>query len=204
MEPPPSGDPDSPAGPPSAWESASDATLMICVGRFEEPALAEIYRRHAGAVFSLCRRLLGATPLAEETVQEIFLRLWRTPERFDPSRGSLRTYLLGQAHSRSVDTIRSESSRRGREERELRLAAEAGYDTEREVVDLIVADKVRAALRELDESERMPILLAYFGGYTYKEVADMLDVPEGTTKSRIRSGLKHLRTELSDFSLREA
>lgn len=177
-------------------EQASDATLVVSIGRYHEDALAEVYRRHAGAVFALARRLLADRTLAEEIVQECFLRLWNDPDKFDPQRGSLRSYLLAQCHGRSVDLIRSESSRRRREEKELTLAAEAGYDLEREVWDLAVSDRVKTALRELPEGEREAILLAYFGGHTYREVADLLDTPEGTVKSRIRSGLKRMRGDL--------
>lgn len=178
-------------------EQASDATLVVSIGRYHEDALAEVYRRHAGAVFALSRRLLSDRTLAEEIVQEVFLRLWNDPDRFDPQRGSLRSYLLAQCHGRSVDLIRSESSRRRREEKELTLAAEAGYDLEREVWDMAVGDRVKNALRELPEGEREAILLAYFGGHTYREVADLLDTPEGTVKSRIRSGLKRMRGDLA-------
>lgn len=177
-------------------EQASDATLVVSIGRYHEDALAEVYRRHAGAVFALSRRLLSDRTLAEEIVQEVFLRLWNDPDRFDPQRGSLRSYLLAQCHGRSVDLIRSESSRRRREEKELTLAAEAGYDLEREVWDMAVGDRVKNALRELPDGEREAILLAYFGGHTYREVADLLDTPEGTVKSRIRSGLKRMRGDL--------
>ena len=177
-------------------EQASDATLVVSIGRYHEDALAEVYRRHAGAVFALSRRLLSDRTLAEEVVQEVFLRLWNDPDRFDPQRGSLRSYLLAQCHGRSVDLIRSESSRRRREEKELTLAAEAGYDLEREVWDMAVGDRVKNALRELPDGEREAILLAYFGGHTYREVADLLDTPEGTVKSRIRSGLKRMRGDL--------
>lgn len=175
---------------------ASDASLVVSVGRYHEEALAEVYRRHAGAVFALARRLLSDRTLAEEVVQEVFLRLWNDPDRFDPDRGSLRSYLLAQTHGRSVDLIRAESSRRRREEKENTLAAEAGYDLEHEVWDLAVADKVKVALRALPEGEREAILLAYFGGHTYREVADLLGTPEGTVKSRIRSGLKRMRPGL--------
>ena len=177
--------------------TASDASLVVSVGRYHDDALAEIYRRHAGAVFALARRLLSDRTLAEEIVQEVFLRLWNDPDRFDPDRGSLRSYLLAQCHGRSVDLIRSESSRRRREEKELTLAAESGYDLEREVWDLSVADRVKTALRGLPDGEREAILLAYFGGHTYREVADLLDTPEGTVKSRIRAGLKRMRGDLA-------
>jgi RNA polymerase sigma-70 factor, ECF subfamily len=176
----------------------SDAILVVAIGRYRQEALAEAYRRHAGAVFALARRLLVDRALAEEVVQEVFLRLWHRPEKFDPERGSLRSFLLAQTHGRSVDILRSEVSRRQREERDARQTAESGYDIEHEVVDLAVADDVRAAMAVLPASERAAIELAYFGGHTYREVATLLDEPEGTVKSRIRSGLRRLRTVLVD------
>ncbi|MFP5579727.1 MAG: RNA polymerase sigma factor [Acidimicrobiia bacterium] len=182
-------------------QEASDASLVVSIGRYHEDALAEVYRRHAGAVFALARRLLADRTLAEEIVQEVFLRLWNDPDRFDPDRGSLRSYLLAQCHGRSVDLIRSESSRRRREEKELTLAAEAGYDLEHEVWDMAVAERVKATLQTLPEGEREAILLAYFGGHTYREVADLLGTPEGTVKSRIRSGLKKMRGELAGVGI---
>lgn len=182
-------------------QEASDAALVVSIARYHEDALAEIYRRHAGAVFALARRLLNDRTLAEEIVQEVFLRIWNDPDRFDPARGSLRSYLLAQCHGRSVDLIRSESSRRRREEKELTLAAEAGYDLEHEVWDMAVADRVKATLQTLPEGEREAILLAYFGGHTYREVADLLGTPEGTVKSRIRSGLQKMRGELAGLGI---
>ena len=180
---------------------ASDAALVVSIGRYHEDALAEVYRRHAGAVFALAKRLLSDKTLAEEVVQEVFLRLWDAPDRYDPDRGSLRSYLLAQCHGRSVDLIRSESSRRRREERDASRTAESGYDLEHEVWDMAVADRVKATLQGLPEGEREAILLAYFGGHTYKEVADLLGTPEGTVKSRIRSGLRRMRGELAGVGI---
>lgn len=174
----------------------SDAGLVVAISRYHEEALAEAYRRHAGAVHGLARRLLSDPALAEEIVQEVFLRLWNHPDKFDPGRGTLRAYLLAQCHGRSVDLLRSDTSRRRREENDLRRTAESGYDLEREVWDLTVADQVRDAIGRLPEGEREAIRLAYLSGHTYREVATMLGEPEGTVKSRIRSGLKHLRGEL--------
>nr|MBA3655642.1 sigma-70 family RNA polymerase sigma factor [Actinomycetota bacterium] len=88
----------------------SDAALVVSIARRDQDALAEAYRRHSGAVFALARRVLDSAAQAEEVVQEAFVRLWTRPERFDPGRGSLRSYLLTEAHSRSVDLIRSESA----------------------------------------------------------------------------------------------
>ena len=176
----------------------SDAALVFAVARYQQDALAEAYRRHGGAVHGLARRILADDTLAEEIVQEVFLRLWNQPDRFDPDRGSLRSYLLAQAHGRAVDLIRSESARRAREERDAQRTAEAGYDLEREVWDLEVSDRITRALGDLKEGERSAIVLAYFGGYTYREVATMLEEPEGTVKSRIRAGLTRLRGALAE------
>ena len=177
---------------------ASDAAVVVAIGRWRQDALAEAYRRHAGAVFALSRRLLIDPGMAEEVVQEVFLRLWNQPEKFDPERGSLRAFLLAQTHGRSVDVLRAETSRRRREERDARQTAESGYDIEREVMDLSTADQVNEVMATLPIDERRAIELAYFGGHTYRQVAVMLDQPEGTVKSRIRSGLRRMRDQLSD------
>lgn len=177
---------------------SSDASLVVAIGRWHEDALAETYRRHGGAVYGLARRVVRDTGIAEEVVQEVFVRLWTTPDRFDPERGSLRSWLLAQAHGRSIDRLRSDSARRQREERDAQQTAAAGYDVEREAWDLTVADRVSEVMGNLPTAEREAIELAYFDGYTYREVAKLLNTPEGTIKSRIRAGLKRLRSDLID------
>jgi RNA polymerase sigma-70 factor (ECF subfamily) len=170
----------------------------MAIARYRAEALAEVYRRHAGSVFGLARRVLGGdSARGEEVTQEVFLKLWNFPDKFDPDRGSLRSFLLSSAHSRAVDMLRSDSARRRRETADLKRTAQAGYDLEREVWDLAVADNVRGALSRLPEPERDAIQLAYFGGRTYREVAAELGAPEGTVKSRIRSGLSRLRDDLT-------
>ena len=179
----------------------TDAQLIEQVVARHEGALAEVYRRHGGPVFGLAKRLLRDPELAHEIVQEVMLRLWNEPTKFDPARGSLRSYLLSHTHGRSVDLIRSESARRIREERDARLTVESGLSLEEQVWEMALGEHVRNALSELDESERKAIELAYFGGYTYREVAKLLDTPEGTIKSRIRSGLQRLNGVLTKSGL---
>jgi RNA polymerase sigma-70 factor (ECF subfamily) len=181
---------------PADLRQQSDAALVLAIARFDQDALAEVYRRHAGAVFALARRVIVDPGTAEEVLQEVLLKLWSQPDRFDPDRGSLRSFLLTQAHSRAVDVARSSGARRRREDTDIQRSAEAGYDLEHEVWDLARAEHVREAMAILSDGERAAIELAYFGGYTYREVAQMLGEPEGTVKSRIRVGLQRLRSAL--------
>ena len=184
------------------WTDASDGTLVTGISRYDQDALAEAYRRHGGAMFGLAMRLLRDRTLAEEITQEVMLRLWNSPEKYDAERGTLRSYLLAHIHGRSIDLIRSESSRRTREEREARLAtANSGKSLEEEVWTMAVSEHVKDALTDLSDGERQAIELAYFGGHTYREVAQILGEPEGTVKSRIRSGLKRLRGSLTEVGV---
>lgn len=184
----------------SAIQAPTDPALVVAIVNGDEHALAEAYRRHSGAVFGLALRVTRSQTLAEDVAQEVFVRLWKQPTKFDPDRGTLRTYLLTQAHGRAVDLIRSESSRRMREDNEARMVAEAGPSVDEEVVDMQVAEQVRGALARLDAAQRSAIELAYFGGHSYREVAEMLGQPEGTVKSRIRAGLKRLNEQLAPFA----
>ncbi|MGC2486076.1 MAG: sigma-70 family RNA polymerase sigma factor [Acidimicrobiales bacterium] len=183
---------------------ASDAQLVTLVARYDEIALAEIYRRHGGAVFGLARRVLNSQTEAEDVTQEIFLRLWNQPERFDSSRGTLRSFLLTQTHSRAVDVIRSLTSSRRREMNAATLTANASYDVHREAWDVVVSAEVQKALNELPIEERRAIELAYFQGHTYVQVAQILDEPEGTVKGRIRNGMRRMRGELSRQGIERA
>jgi RNA polymerase sigma-70 factor (ECF subfamily) len=182
----------------------SDAQLVTSIARYSEIALAEVYRRHGGAVYGLARRVLNNASEAEDVTQEVFLRLWNRPDRFDPGRGTLRSFLLTQSHGRAVDAVRSLNARRLRESGDARRTATAEYDMQHEVWDLAVADQVARALGDLPDEERRAIELAYFDGHTYVEVADLLGQPEGTVKSRIRNGMRRMRAVLVEAGVQGA
>ncbi len=187
----------------SSYADTEDVGLVIAIARYQPDALAEAYRRHAGAVFGLAQRMLWDRTVAEEMVQEVFLRLWQHPDRFDRGRGSLRSFVLMDAHARCVDRLRADARRREREERSARASVVANYDVDLEAWDLTVAEQVREAVATLSDGEREAIELAYFGGHTYREVARILDQPEGTVKSRIRTGLTRLRQQLLERGIDE-
>jgi RNA polymerase sigma-70 factor (ECF subfamily) len=163
----------------------------------DESALREIHSRYGGAVRGLARRVTADDHFAEDVSQAVFIRLWEQPERFDPRRGTLRGWLLAQAHGRSVDLVRSELARRRRQATDLRRTPVESVDMAAEVGDAVIADRVRRAVAGLPHQEREAIELAYFGGHSYRDVSVILDTPEGTVKSRIRAGLVRLRASLA-------
>ena len=174
---------------------ADELALLDRIGRRDEGALAAIYAAHAQAVLAMARRILKSGERAEDVVQEVFVRLWDHPEYFDPDRGALRAYLLLQARTRSLDLLRAEGARRRRETHDPAgdddvLSPELAVMAEAEV------GQVRDAIERLNKPEREAIELAFFGGLTYREVAEVLDEPEGTIKSRIRVGLQRMRRTL--------
>jgi RNA polymerase sigma-70 factor (ECF subfamily) len=178
------------------FETATDGSLMVAIGRWQEAALAEVYRRHGAAVHNLASRVIGSSQLADEVTQEVFIDLWNRPEQFDASRGSLRTMLITKAHGRAVDVVRAEQARANREQRSAQAGPPAGYDLDHYAWDLAIADQVKVAVESLPPQERAAIEMAYFGGKTYRQVAAALGAPEGTVKTRIRSGLTRLRSML--------
>jgi len=178
------------------WVNA-DRELTARLERGDEGALREVYRAHAAAVFGLAVRVIRDSPIAEEVTQDVFVRLWEQPERFDPARGSLRAFLTAMAHSRAVERVRAEDSLRRRH-------VEARRQPAQQVVDdpaLIVSSSevhaaVQQALRDLPDDQRDAIELAYFQGLAYREVAAALGEPEGTVKYRIRTGMQKMRAAL--------
>ena len=150
------------------------------------------YGRHRGAVVAAARRVLGDAARAEDVAQEVFVGLWTQAGAFDPARGSLRTFLMTVAKRRAIDALRADTARQRRE-------ARAATDPSQwlEVPDMETAAAVRRSLAALPAAERAAIVMAFFGGRTYREAAAELGLPEGTVKTRIRSGLVRLRAELA-------
>lgn len=180
---------------PEPPDASDDTALARAIVERDQGALGEAYRRHAGAVWSLDRRVCRDPELAEEVTRLVFAELWSRPERFDPARGRLRTWLLTQAHARSVDAVRSEEARR-RQEREAHLTPTIEHGFESAVAAASLSAQVRRAVDQLHPDERAAIQLAYFGGHSYRQAAALLGAPDGTVKSRIRAGLDHLRRAL--------
>jgi RNA polymerase sigma-70 factor (ECF subfamily) len=163
-------------------------------------ALADIYDAYGSRCYALARRLLGDANLAEDAVQEAFLGLWRAPERFDASRASLATFLLTLTHRRAVDVLRREAlQRRGRvasDEGLIELASEEAGTAEQAEAQLAGAD-VRQALKNLPAPQRETLLLAYFQGYTQREISALTGAPLGTVKTRMLAGVRALRAALA-------
>lgn len=174
---------------------ATDAALVAAIAGGSHEALAEAYGRHGARASHLAGTLYGAD--ADDVVQDVFLRLWTHPERFDPTRGALGSYLFMQIHGRAVDLLRSASQRRAWEAACALRSPTTGTAVDDETLTRLVGHHVQQTMSCLLAGERQAITLAYFGGFSYVEVAKMLGEPEGTVKSRIRSGLRRLRMEMT-------
>jgi RNA polymerase sigma-70 factor (ECF subfamily) len=178
-------------------QQVADAPLARAIADGSQDALGEVHERHSGAMRAVARRAVFSADLAEEAVQDVFLSLWNSPERFDPGRGSLRSWLQVQAYRRAIDIARSEAARHRRERRQSARDRRPPDDVERHVLDAAAARQVRRALAGLHPRERQALELAYLKGHSYRQVARLLGQPEGTVKNRIRAGLRRLRARLS-------
>jgi RNA polymerase sigma-70 factor, ECF subfamily len=179
-----------PAGPGSA--EADLSALLNRVGRGDEEAFSAVYERVAATVFGLVQRVLRDPAQAEEVTQEVMLDVWRTAARFEPDRGSPQAWVATIAHRRAVDRVRSAQAAARRDDQAAR--ADEAYDDVPEAVETrLERERVRRCLGSLTELQRESIVLAYYGGYTYREVADLLGIALGTTKTRMRDGLIRLR-----------
>ncbi len=185
---------------------ASDAVLVERLRRGDSAALAALYRRHVGVVLSVSRQVTTEEGVAEDVAQEVFLYLWKESTRFDPARGSLRSFLAVLARRRALDRVRGDHAARRRDHVEfLRHANVWSPGPEEATYSSLLAGGVREAVATLPAPLRDAVCLAYFSGLTYREVARALGVPEGTTKSRLRRALTLLSDALrSDATLEGA
>jgi RNA polymerase sigma-70 factor (ECF subfamily) len=181
------------ASEPLSQSNTDDADLVSAVAGGDRAALESVFQQYGGAIKSIAMRVLRNETLAEDVVQDVFVSFWNAPQKYDPNRGSLRTFLVTLGHRRAVDTVRSEEARYRREEK---VPEDVAPSIDDEVWTRTLSDSVRKALEGLSDGEREAITLAYFGGLSYVEVATRLGAPEGTVKSRIRSGMRKLSVSL--------
>src|SRR5918992_2315576 len=175
---------------------------MALVGEGNPRAFEMLYDRHGGPAFSLAYRMVGNRVTAEDISQEAFLSIWRSRMRYDSARGSVRTWVLGIVHNRTIDALRRGSvHERRREQFEgVEERHEARERTDVEAARREEARSVRTALDTLPTEQRRTIELAYFGGFSHSQIAELLGEPIGTIKGRMRLGLEKLRHQLADFA----
>jgi len=176
----------------------ADEDLMQLVARADPQAFEVVYERHAGAAFSLAYRMVGARSAAEDVVQEAFLNLWRSGARYERTRGSVRTWVLGIVHHRAIDALRRSTVHDKRRTSDEGIAdrLEAPIRTDAEAARRQEARTVREAMSTLPPEQCQVIELAYFGGFSHSEIAELLGAPIGTVKGRMRLGLEKMRSAL--------
>ncbi|HEX3715315.1 MAG TPA: ECF RNA polymerase sigma factor SigK [Trebonia sp.] len=168
------------------------AELLALVARGEHAAFETVYDQFAGPVYGLVRKVLRDPAQSEEVAQEVLLEVWRTASRFDPVRGSASAWIMTIAHRRAIDRVRSESAATAREQK-MTPGPVSGDDVAELVETKLDRQRVRRCLGMLTTLQGESVKLAYYGGYTYPQVAELLGVPLGTIKTRIRDGLIRLR-----------
>jgi RNA polymerase sigma-70 factor (ECF subfamily) len=182
-------------------ERLADEELMPCIGRKDPEAFEVFYDRHGGAAFSLAYRILGERGAAEDCIQEAFISIWRSGGKFDPTRGSVRSWTLSIVRNRAIDVLRSKAGKAPKmtfDDDEIIESRPADELTDEEAMRNETATEVRGALSQLPDEQSKVIQLAYFGGFSQSEIAAMLNVPLGTVKGRMRLGLEKIRGELAE------
>lgn len=188
----------SPRGPRRASVRAVDGDTILVTRLMagDEEALGEIVDALGSYVLAVANRVLGDRTAAEDVTQDILIALWQRPDRFDPQRGSLRSWLGMQAHRRAIDLLRQDLRRSGREQRSVRLTVIPDQMVKDEMEEALVRSAVHDAVLGLPEEQRQVVELAYYRGLSYREVAYELNIPEGTAKSRLRLALGKLEAVL--------
>jgi RNA polymerase sigma-70 factor (ECF subfamily) len=188
-----------------AIRGLADEELMPLVGNGQIEAFELFYERHAGAAYSLAHRIVGDSKLAEDVTQEAFLSIWRRQSSYDPARGSVRGWTLGIVRNRAIDVIRRDTRKRvppldlrGEEALESKASS---YTTDAEAIRRETASRLREVVGSLPAEQSRVIEMAYFGGFSQTEIAEMLDLPLGTVKGRMRLGLEKMRGNLSEAML---
>jgi RNA polymerase sigma factor (sigma-70 family) len=188
-----------------AYRTLQDSQLVALVAEKDAGALEALYDRYGKVSYSLARRIVADEALAQDVVQEVFLSIWRDADRFDAARGTVSTYLLAMTHHRAVDVVRREENLRRRrttdEALEFEPDPQPGVEANVEAAER--RDQVRAALAGLPQAQREALALAYFGGYTQREVASLVGVPLGTVKTRMAAGMRKLKDALREPGLSE-
>jgi RNA polymerase sigma-70 factor, ECF subfamily len=180
---------------PAAGRTTED--LLVAAARGDQAAFSALYDRVAGRVHGVVRRVVRDPARSEEVTHEVLVEVWRTAARFEPDRGSAQSWILTVAHRHAIDRVRSEPASRDRTERIGIRDRGRAFDEVAERVELrLEHQQVREAMAALTDLQREAVELAYDGGYTYREVAELLDVPLGTIKTRMRDGLIRLRDAL--------
>jgi RNA polymerase sigma-70 factor, ECF subfamily len=183
--------------PPSALPRMADEELLELVGQRNAEAFELLYDRHSRVAYSLALRVLGDRSAADDVVQDAFLAVWRRAATYAPSRGSVRSWLLSIVHNRAVDRVRTSMAvARRRQALETEAARITVPDTAEGGITRALGEAVRADLADLPEEQAAVLKLAYYGGFTHSEIAQCLELPVGTVKSRIRLGLNGLRERM--------
>jgi len=182
-------------------ERLADEELAALVDAKDPAAFEVFYDRHGGAAYSLAHRIVGDRQLAEDVIQEAFLSIWRSSARYDPARGSVRSWTLGVVRNRAIDALRRASGPAPKldlDDAALLEARAAPERTESEAIRRDAAERVRGAVAKLPPEQSEVITLAFFGGFSHSEIASMLGAPLGTIKGRMRLGLEKLQEALAE------
>ncbi|MCY7364139.1 MAG: sigma-70 family RNA polymerase sigma factor [Frankiaceae bacterium] len=184
------------------YEGQDDRSLVAQVAEGDGGALEALYARYGRACYGLARRILVDEQLALDAVQEVFLTVWRDASRFDATRGAFSTWLLSMTHHKAVDSVRREENLRKRRttDEALEVTESDAPRVEDAVWSLLRRERVREVLRTLPEPQREALTLAYFGGYTQREIAGLTSTPLGTVKTRMLAGMRRMKESLDGMS----